>query len=267
MNKPIFVLLIEDEESEQNEFKNCLAKYDDIKLIGLTNSGDEGLELTKNNHPDVIILDLQLSEGTGSGFEFLYSLKKLDLPFRPFIIVTTIIKSKKVDHILSKNGVDFTFWKQQKDYNPGKVLDMIIMVAPELRSFPRNSSENSIKDSIAPEAYKQMIYGRIEREIELIGISPKMNGKKYITDAIYFLLTDKEGDSARSVYKEIANIHKKGVTTIAQGINAAILKAWRTNDIDELQEHYTAKVSVNSGAPTATEFIYYYVDKLRKELS
>ena len=31
-------------------------------------------------------------------------------------------------------------------------------------------------------------------------------------------------------------------------------------------EYYTARVNYETGVPTPTEFIYYYADKIRKEI-
>ena len=46
----------------------------------------------------------------------------------------------------------------------------------------------------------------------------------------------------------------------------AILHAWRITPIDDLSTYYTARINYETGVPTPTELIYYYADKIRKEL-
>ena len=46
----------------------------------------------------------------------------------------------------------------------------------------------------------------------------------------------------------------------------AILSAWRKSSIEDLNQYYTAKINYETGVPTPTEFIYYYVKKIEKDL-
>ena len=46
----------------------------------------------------------------------------------------------------------------------------------------------------------------------------------------------------------------------------AILYAWRISSIEDLTKYYTAKVNYETGVPTPNEFIYYYVNKIKKSL-
>ena len=46
----------------------------------------------------------------------------------------------------------------------------------------------------------------------------------------------------------------------------AILHAWRISSIEDLEENYKAKINYETGVPTPVEFIYYYVDKIKKTL-
>ena len=46
----------------------------------------------------------------------------------------------------------------------------------------------------------------------------------------------------------------------------AIIYAWRISSIEDLSEHYTAKINHETGIPTPTGFIYYYVEKNKKDI-
>ena len=38
------------------------------------------------------------------------------------------------------------------------------------------------------------------------------------------------------------------------------------SSIEDLQKYYTAAVNYNTGVPTPTELIYYYVEKIKKSI-
>ncbi|MCL1806607.1 MAG: response regulator [Oscillospiraceae bacterium] len=90
-NKPMTLLLIEDDATERNKFTDCANNRTDISFIGMTGSSDEGLQLVKEHKPKGVILDLLLYDGMGSGLQFLTELKKEYLEPRPIIVVTTHI--------------------------------------------------------------------------------------------------------------------------------------------------------------------------------
>ena len=46
----------------------------------------------------------------------------------------------------------------------------------------------------------------------------------------------------------------------------AILHAWRISSLEDLTTYYTARINYETGVPTPTELIYYYADKIKREL-
>ena len=104
----------------------------------------------------------------------------------------------------------------------------------------------------------------IYKELELVGISPKMVGRKYLHDAIYYMIVNP--NSEISVNQYLTKIYKKSGNTISTGMQNAINHAWRATAIEDLEENYTAKINVNTGIPTPGEFTCYYRDKIKKLL-
>ena len=85
----ITVLLVEDDVEECNELQNYADSVNDVNLVGITNNSDEALEMVQAFLPDVVLLDLELHQGGGNGLLFLLGLSRLNLPFRPYIIIIT----------------------------------------------------------------------------------------------------------------------------------------------------------------------------------
>ena len=101
-------------------------------------------------------------------------------------------------------------------------------------------------------------------ELNLIGIGLHLQGRKYLYDAIYYLITNSEGSEKISAVQYLVNKYKRASSTISRDMQNAILHAWRVSSLEDLEVNYTAKINYETGVPTPTEFIYFYADKIRK---
>ena len=141
VEKPMSIILIEDDNFEVNSFKEYLRNEDDVKLVKTTSSSYEGIEYTKTYMPEGIILDLELHKGEGSGMKFLEDLQMVELALKPLIVVTTNVSSSIIYNHIRKLGADFIFYKKQSDYSP----EMVIKSMTSLRETLYNIKTNSFK--------------------------------------------------------------------------------------------------------------------------
>lgn len=259
--KTMKILIIEDDINDCNKFIECIKQRKDIELVGITDSDIEGLKYVKDRQPEGIVLDLELnnsSSGSTDSFEFLMNMKKLKLNYEPIVIVTTHVNSKRTYDMLHRQGVDLILYKDHPKYSCNHVLNQFL----NLRKRPVVDSSTSIQDIF--QNREEKISNCINNELELIGVTAKLKGREYIHDAIMFLLQNEESDV--SVIQYLTKVHKKSATTITNGIQNAIIHAWRVSAVDDLLEYYTAKINPKSGIPTPMEFVYYYRDKIKKRL-
>ena len=252
----IKILLVEDDINECETYKNIIKNRTDVELVSITNSSTRAIEDYKFYKPDAIILDLELSDGEGSGFDFIENIKKQNIKRFPTIIVTTNVHSDTVYDFCHKNNVDFIFYKKQKNYSQEKIINTILLLNNynndrEITGIDKKSQEEEIK-------YK------INQELDLIGISTHLHGRKYLCDAIYFVLQN--DNSKVSIVQFLVNKYKKSNSTISRAMQNAILHAWRITPLEDLSTYYTARINYETGVPTPTELIYYYADKIKKEL-
>ena len=63
----------------------------------------------------------------------------------------------------------------------------------------------------------------------------------------------------------IAQKYNKTSDSVESAMRKAINRAWTTNDIEDLEEYYTVRVSSEKGVPTVSEFVFYYAGKMRAE--
>ena len=262
--RPMKLLIIEDDVNDCTNFIECAKNRKDIKFVGITNSDIEGMNIVKHTYPEGIILDLELNNsktGHADSLEFLANLKKLNLNYHPIIIITTHVNSRRTYDILHRNGADLILYKDHPHYSSEYVLNKFI----NLRSIENEYSTNLLNQAKDDKQEREKkISDKIYYELDLIGVTAKMKGRQYIHDAILYLIQNP--NSNVNVVQHLTKIYKKSGNTITNGIQNAIIHAWRVSSIDDLTTYYTARVNYETGIPTPMEFIYYYVDKIKKEV-
>lgn len=263
-NKPMSLLLIEDDEFECKKFKSYIETLNNVKLIGVTNSSDKGIEYFKTYLPEAIILDIELHKGQGSGIEFIENVKKFMTEFRPIIVVTTNAASCILYDKLHDEGVDLIFYKKQADYSPKLIISSLLSLRKTLHKF--NNTDKNIEFIETPADYETKISNKINTELDLIGISAHLKGRSYIHDAIMYLINENDNNSGETVFNYLANIYKKSSSSISRVMQTAINYAWRNSAPEDLEMYYLAKVNYNTGVPTPTELIYYYKQRIIKSL-
>lgn len=257
--KPMKILIIEDDVNDCNNFVECIKNRKDIELVALTDSDIEGLKYVKLKHPEGIVLDIELNNSTNGSTDslgFLKNLKKLNLKYQPIIIVTTHINSKRIYDILHREGADLILYKDHPNYSSNYVLNKFINLRETVPKQTVSVLEKELKDN------KNKISECIYHEMDLIGVTAKLKGRQYIHDAILYLIENENSDT--NVIRYLTNIYKKSSNTITNGIQNAIIHAWRVSSIEDLTTYYTARVNYETGVPTPMEFIYYYADKIKK---
>lgn len=258
-SNPMKILIIEDDIIDCNNFIDCIKSRKDVELVAVTDSDIDALKYVKTKQPEGIALDLELNNsqsGNTDSFEFLVNLKKLKLNNEPIIIVTTHVNSKRTYDMLHRMGVDLILYKDHHKYSCNHVLNQFI----NLRRKPVMATENSIEEIF--EDNEKKISNLINHELEIIGVTSKLKGRAYIHDAILYLIENENSDL--SVIQYLTKVHKKSATTITNGIQNAIIHAWRVSAVDDLLNNYTAIINHETGIPTPMEFIYYYRDKIKE---
>lgn len=260
-DNPMKILIIEDDVEDCNDFRKCATEREDIEIVAITDSDIEAIQYVKVKHPEGIVLDLELnngSSGNADSFQFLNKLKELHLNYEPIVIVTTHINAKRTYEILHRNGVELILYKEQPKYSPNHVFNNFIL----LRNTNTTRNE-SIVEKIESDEEKTM--NLINAELDLIGVPEKMVGRNYIREGILYLIQN-EGKEDVNVITFLMNRYKKSTTAITNGIQNAINYAWRISPTEDLEKYYTARINYVTGVPTPMEFLYFYSKKILKEL-
>ena len=254
------ILIIEDDIKACNRFLECAENQEDMLIVSTTNNVTTALQEIQDYLPEVLILDLELQQGGGSGVELLYKLKQMDLDNFPYILVTTNSTSITTHEVLREYGADFIMSKHQSDYSEESVLDFLrIMKTGIKRKSASHASNPSTTET--PDLRSRRIKKRIETELNYLGINPKLLGYRYLADAIY-IQSEKPTQYLANI---IANKYGKSNASVERAMQTAINHAWNKTDYNELLKHYTAKISAKRGTPSITEFVSYYAMKINAD--
>lgn len=260
MERELTVLLIEDDVEVCKRFAAHAEVMDDILIVAVTNNAYRAIELVKDNIPDAIILDLELTGGQGNGLKFLQELNDIKLPFKPYILVTTNVSSVVTNDYSRKYGADFIMSKHQSDYSERNALEFLQM----MKEIIQDGIKNNYKDYDLLES-KEKGEKRLKRivynELDLVGISPKAVGYNYLAEGIILTMRGEE----RNMCVVIGEMFGKSNSSVERAMQNAINKAWRTVDPEDLFNNYKARIDPRRGAPTLTEFVCYYANKLNGE--
>ena len=259
MERPLTILLIEDDPQECQDMVQYINAAKDIKLVGVTNNIIKALEYVTDFLPDAIILDLELHNGYGNGLTFLDSLREMNLNVPIYILVTTHNISNVTHTSVRKMGADFIMVKSQDDYSPKTVIEFLLSIKSIIHSNKKAAGHTA--DSDSGEQRRQRITNRIENELDWIGISPSAIGRKYLLDGIMLLINGQ----SKSIQETIAEKYSKTEPSVERAMQNAIGKAWKVTHPDDLEKYYTASIHSAKGVPTVMEFIHYYARKIKNE--
>lgn len=258
MERALNVILVEDDAQTCTRFLEHAETIDNLQLLGVSNNSYRALQLVEQYHPDAIILDLELHDGTGSGLQFLQDLKTLDIPFMPYILVTTDNSGHNTYECARQFGADFIMSKHAPNYSELEILTLLSMMKNVIHTN-QTSGTSSLTTIETKDQFESRIKKRIYIELEKVGIHPRFTGHKYLIDAIFLIISDQPNNVSVTIAKKYGKTH----TSVERAMQNAIDRAWKATDIQELLKHYTAIIRSEKGVPTIIEFISYYGNKIK----
>jgi len=158
-------------------------------------------------------------------------------------------------------GAHQIIYKGKPDYSPEHVIDELEGLVHAARKIRCNQVGN-IEDCDTEDIRRRRIEKRIKTELDLIGIGDNLKGKRYLFEAIYYLIENNVQDAQCSAMKILTKTHKKTHSNLIGVMQTAIHHAWGKCTLSVLEKQYTAIVYNETGVPTVNEFIYYYANKI-----
>jgi len=264
-NRPMATLLVEDDTSECDRYKEYINTIDNVKLIGVVNSCASAVRHIHMHAPEAIILDIELNVGQGSGIDLLEEINKMTLDFKPIIAVITNIFAKEVHDYLHTQGAHLIFYKRKEDYSAELVVNNLFKIWKSASKLQASNKIGIMEEETLAEKLDRVAQ-KIDLELDLIGIGRNLSGRKYAHEAILYAVNVENIDNSENVFNYLGKKHNRQGTSIYKSIQVGIEHAWRSSPVENLHKYYTQGFDFRRGNPTAPEFVYYYADKVKKEL-
>ncbi|WP_298312057.1 LytTR family DNA-binding domain-containing protein [uncultured Aquimarina sp.] len=179
------VLIADDEDLARKRVFSILNKLDGLDKIIESSSGKETIDLIREQTPEIVFLDIQMTDMTG--FDVIKKLKK-DLFTIPLIIFVTAFDNFAVK-AFEIQAVDFLL----KPYKKERLIDSFNRAKLKLKSEELNGYRNKINHLLNFLDNNQVDQGRSNRYLDkiVIKIGKKyifinVNDIKYITSSAYY---------------------------------------------------------------------------------
>ena len=244
MNKPIKIIIIDDNTIAIESIRNHFANNGDVKILATFNNGEEALQYLVNNPNEVDIAVLELLIPRLDGISLLDEMK------------TRNIKTKVI--ITSSYKDNFVIANSEK-YNISCYL---------LKPYSMTSLEKRIKDAMIRKYDNPFGGNNIDLDISQLlhnlGIPSHIKGYKYLRECVLISCkTDKCLHITKDLYPEVSIIYDTTSSRVERAIRHAIEISWSRGDIKLMDELFGFSVSVERSKPTNAEFISTIADRIK----
>ncbi len=252
MDRCFHVLIADGNEAFCEELYHRLTNSEGYVVVGTATDGQRALELLRQYHPDVLVLDLMLPKL--DGMSVLRAASELEQ--QPPSVVTSPFVTDYVASMAASLGAQYFMLKP---CDPRKIVDRL----EEMRNISGVHREGVLRSGT--QVHMEAMVTAIIHEI---GIPAHIKGYQYLREAIMIAVEDMDVINAitKVLYPQVAKTFQTTPSRVERAIRHAIEVAWDRGDLETLQRFFGYTVSNSKGKPTNSEFIALIADKLQLQL-
>ncbi|MDR3602901.1 MAG: sporulation transcription factor Spo0A [Desulfosporosinus sp.] len=274
MQRPIRVLLADDNREFVEIVKEFIERQEDMSLVGVAYHGNEALELISREEPHIVLLDIIMPHLDGLGV-----LEKLqNVSQRPKIIILTAFGQESMTQRAVNLGANYYILKPFDLDTLGKRIRQLqddfsdVMNGTQISNAGiingKNTSTNSqFLSGISPPPTKNLEV-EVTRMIHQMGVPAHVKGYQYLRDAIVSVVLNVSllGAVTKELYPMIAVKYQTTPSRVERAIRHAIELAWDRGNVDFMNRFFGYTINVDRGKPTNSEFVAMVADKLRMSM-
>ena len=256
MEKEINVLIADDNTEYAKTLGGYLEADSKINICGIAKDGFQVLEMVDILKPDVLIMDVVLSNLDGIGV--LERFKSKNMAHMPKIIVSSVLRLEKLAQDCINLGVDYFM---VKPVNYESIISTIKRLYNESHSqlIPGKGVKN---DEVVD------VETLVTEMIHEIGIPAHIKGYQYLRHAIMMVIENLDviNSITKKLYPTVAEDFNTTASRVERAIRHAIEVAWDRGDTDVLNSIFGYTIATSKGKPTNSEFIAMIADRLRLQI-
>lgn len=257
----IKVLLADANEEYRHLVAHTMGNEGDIEVVGSCGDGVELLKIAKDQAPDVVVMDIVLSNL--DGFGVLKSIVEQNIK-TSVIIVSSFFKDSVASELTNLGASYFLV----KPCDTANLIERIRLSAHQGMLKPISGTSSGA----AAQKQARSLESIVTEVIHEIGVPAHIKGYQYLREAIMLTVNDMEVINAvtKVLYPEVSKKFNTTASRVERAIRHAIEVAWDRGDIEVLQKFFGYTVSNIKGKPTNSEFIAMIADRIslqRKDIN
>lgn len=213
MTEPITVLLVDDHEVVRSGVRAFLDAQDDFRVVGEARSGTEAVDLVTQHIPDVVLMDLVMSEM--DGVEATRQVKTLS-PRTKIVVLTSYHEDEHIFPALQAGAISYIL----KDVKMEKLADAIRRAAedeatldPQVASRVIQELHGAKQDELNP--YTELT----DREMEVLKLIASGMSNSEIAEKLVISVNTVKGHVSNILSKlQLADRTQAAVYAWEQGI-------------------------------------------------
>ena len=245
------VIILQDNEKTISLMKNVIESIDNLKVVGSSIDGEEGLSLIKKHEPELLVLGIILKNK--DGFEVLEKLKSLGLETK-VIVVSSFTREDIIQSALSLGAHYYI----AKPYNDETLIKRI----------KESLSEKPVEQTIVkPEIKRSSLDEKISKIFITVGIPPHIKGYYYLREGVKMAVNNPDiiNNVTKQLYPKIGELFSTSASKVERAIRHAIEVAWNKGRIESLNSILGIRAYMGNEKPTNSEFIALIADKMLLE--
>ena len=275
MQRPIRVLLADDNREFVEIVREFIERQEDMSLVGVAYHGNEALELISREEPHVVLLDIIMPHLDGLGV--LEKLQNSDQ--RPKIIILTAFGQESMTQRAVNLGANYYILKPFDLDTLGKRIRQLQDDFTDTMSVAQISGEGTTRKNTLNSSNSQHSSGilspssknlevEVTRMIHQMGVPAHVKGYQYLRDAIVSVVLNVSllGAVTKELYPMIAAKYQTTPSRVERAIRHAIELAWDRGNVDFMNRFFGYTINVDRGKPTNSEFVAMVADKLRMSI-
>lgn len=204
-------------------------------------NGEDALRLIRQEAPDILILDLMLSEL--DGLSLLHTL--VETGISPMVLATSCFINQYISEKAEELGVGYLL---QKPCNIRATVDRIRDLSHRL-----HRSEAAAPDSRT----------RVSNMLITLGISTKLHGYAYLREAILMMAETPMQSITKELYPAVGELCGANAKQVERSIRSAVDAAWKGRDDRIWRQFFQVDSDGTVKHPSNAAFISQLADRLQ----